>query len=161
MALFKTLKRFVAPKKKAKTNSPKKKKVKVNAKKQTKKIKKPSLKKTLKKTVKRVKKIPAKPISKKKNSKTLKKTSKKAAEKMIGKIIHYYGKIDVGIIKLKAPLKVGDKIHIKGAHDDFSQDVSSMQYNHKDISTCAKGKEVGIKVTQRVHENDKVFILKK
>ena len=63
----------------------------------------------------------------------------------------------MGIIKLKAELNTGDKIHIKGAHDDFTQVVTSMQVNHKDISSAKKGAEVGIKVPKRAHENDKVY----
>jgi putative protease len=78
-------------------------------------------------------------------------------ETEIGLVTHYFGKISVGIIKLKAPLRVGDKIHIKGANDDFYQLVTSMQLNHQDISYAPRGAEIGIKVNQRVHENDKVY----
>ncbi|UCG35246.1 MAG: translation elongation factor-like protein [Candidatus Omnitrophota bacterium] len=72
-------------------------------------------------------------------------------------ITHYFGKISVGIIKLKSELRVGDKIHINGVHDDFSQVIKSMQINRKDVSCAKKGNEVGIKVARRVHENDKVY----
>lgn len=82
---------------------------------------------------------------------------REAKEQEIGVVTHYFGKISVGIIKLKAPLSVGDRIHIKGAHDDFTQTVNSMQLNHQDISSAKKGDEIGIKVTQRVHENDIVY----
>ncbi|MBU0635238.1 MAG: translation elongation factor-like protein [Candidatus Omnitrophica bacterium] len=85
----------------------------------------------------------------------------KSKEKIAGVIIHYFGKINVGIIKLKAELKVGDKIHIKGAHDDFTQVVKSMQFDHKPLSRASKGKEIGILVSQRVHENDKVYFAEK
>ena len=83
--------------------------------------------------------------------------TKKVTEKEIGVVTHYFGKISVGIIKLKAPLNVGDKIHIKGAHDDFRQVIKSMQLNHKDIRRGKKGDEIGIKVKARVHENDRVY----
>ena len=78
-------------------------------------------------------------------------------EREIGVITHYFGKISVGIIKLKDTLKVGDKIHIKGQHDDFIQTVDSMQLEHKEIEEAQNGSEVGIKVIGKVHENDKVF----
>ena len=81
----------------------------------------------------------------------------KPKEKPIGIITHYFGKISVGIIKLKSTLKVGDSIQIKGAHSDFFQVVTSMQANHKDITRAVKGAEIGIKVSQRVHENDRVY----
>lgn len=78
-------------------------------------------------------------------------------EKKIGVITHYFGKISVGIIKLDAPLKVGDTIHIKGAHDDFSQSVDSIQIEHDSVESASKGEEVGIKVIQKVHPNDEVY----
>jgi len=78
-------------------------------------------------------------------------------EREVGVITHYFGKISVGIIKLKDTLKVGDKIHIKGQHDDFTQTVDSIQLEHKEITEAQKGSEVGIKVICKVHENDRVF----
>lgn len=93
-----------------------------------------------------------------------KKAKKKALRtpegKQIGVITHHFGKINVGIIKLSSSLKVGDKIHIQGAHDDFTQVIKSMQCDHKDITVAKKGLEVGIKVSRPVHENDKVYLVK-
>ncbi len=80
-------------------------------------------------------------------------------EKEIGIITHYFGNISVGIIKLDAPLKVGDTIHIKGAHDDFSQTIDSMQIEHEEVVSAKEGDLVGLKVIQQVHVNDKVFIV--
>jgi putative protease len=118
--------------------------------------KKRVVKKALKSKAKR-KSPPKKKVLKPRKSSGRKRPSPEVKEKEIGIITHYFGKISVGIIKLKGPLAVGEKIHIKGAHDDFTQAVSSMQLNHKDISRAKKGDEVGIKVTQRVHENDRVY----
>lgn len=83
---------------------------------------------------------------------------KKPAEKEIGRITHYFSKISVGIIKLKGQLRVGQEVHIKGAHDDFRQVVTSMQLNHQAIAAADKADEVGIAVTQPVHENDRVYL---
>lgn len=81
-----------------------------------------------------------------------------AEEKLIGKITHYYGKIGVGIIELTdGTLKVGEKIHIKGVHDDFEQAVESIQIEHKNVEQAKKGDVIGVKVTSKVHENDKVY----
>lgn len=79
------------------------------------------------------------------------------AEQEIGKISHYYNHLDVGIIELSAPLKVGDTIHIKGAHDNFTQTVESMQVEHNNVEEAKAGESVGIKVSQKVHERDKVY----
>jgi len=78
-------------------------------------------------------------------------------EKEIGTISHFYNKISVGIIELQDALKVGDTIHIKGAHDDFTQTIDSMQIEHASVKEAKKGDSVGVKVTGHVHENDKVF----
>ena len=80
-------------------------------------------------------------------------------EKKIGVITHYFGHISVGIIKLDAPLKVGDNIHIKGAHDDITQSVDSMQIEHENVESAGKGDEVGIKVADKVHPHDEVYLV--
>ncbi|MBI4050325.1 MAG: hypothetical protein HY398_02650 [Candidatus Doudnabacteria bacterium] len=80
-----------------------------------------------------------------------------AEEKKIGKVTHYYGKLGVAIVKLQKPLKVGDKVHFKGAHDDFTQEIRELQYEHQALAAAKAGQEVGIKVEQKVHENDEVL----
>jgi len=80
-------------------------------------------------------------------------------EKKIGVITHYFGHISVGIIKLDAPLKVGDEIHIKGAHDDITQSVDSIQIEHESVESAGKGEEVGIKVVGKVHPHDEVYLV--
>ncbi len=109
-------------------------------------------KKVSKRKVKKSKKI--KPAKKKT---VKKKQPKKIKEKEIGVVTHYFGKIKVGIVKLKNPLKVGDTIAIKGAHVDFSQTIKSMQVNHQNVSVAKKNAEIGIKVKKKVHPNDKVY----
>ena len=79
------------------------------------------------------------------------------AEKKIGVISHYFNHLEVGIVNLSAPLKVGDTIRIKGAHDDFTQTVESMQVEHRNVAEANIGDAVGMKVSQKVHENDTVY----
>jgi len=80
-----------------------------------------------------------------------------AEEKEIGKITHYYGHIDVGIVELTDKLKVGDTIHIKGHSADFTQNVDSMQIEHNNVSEANSGDVVGIKVNEKVHPGDTVY----
>lgn len=80
-----------------------------------------------------------------------------AEEKLIGKISHYFGNINVGIIELTDNFSVGEKIHIKGSSTDFEQVVSSMQVDHKDITAAKAGDAIGIKVDQKVKEGDLVY----
>lgn len=77
--------------------------------------------------------------------------------KEMGKITHYYGHLNVGIIELSDALKVGDKIRIKGHTSDFTQDVQSLQIEHASVVEGKRGDVVGIKVSQKVHPHDRVY----
>ena len=78
-------------------------------------------------------------------------------EKEIGKITHYYGHLNVGIIQLTDTLKIGESIHIKGHSSDFTQPIDSLQIEHASVPEAKPGDSVGIKVAQKVHPGDKVF----
>jgi hypothetical protein len=78
-------------------------------------------------------------------------------ETMIGKVIHYYPKIGVAAVILEDHLAQGDRIHIYGPHDDVHQSVSSIEIEHVPIKEANRGQDVGIKVSERVHEGDVVF----
>ncbi|MDD5356294.1 MAG: translation elongation factor-like protein [Candidatus Omnitrophica bacterium] len=78
-------------------------------------------------------------------------------EILIGKITHYYGHLNVGIIELSDVLKVGDSIHIKGHSSDFVQPVLSMQIEHASVKEAQPGDLVGMKMDQKVHEHDSVY----
>jgi putative protease len=75
----------------------------------------------------------------------------------IGRITHYFSKIDVAVIELKAALSVGDTIAVKGPTTDFEQNVDSMQIEHKNVQRAEGGQSVGLKVMQRVRETDVVY----
>lgn len=81
-------------------------------------------------------------------------------EKPIGTVTHYYGGIEVAIVKFNKPVKVGAEIKFKGATTDFSQKIKSMQYEHQDIPAAKKGQEVGMKVDDKVREGDEVYEVK-
>jgi putative protease len=80
-----------------------------------------------------------------------------AEQKPIGEVTHYYGNIGVAIVKFNRKIEAGEEVHFKGSHTDFSQKIDSMQYDHKDIEKAKKGQEIGIKVSEKVREGDKVF----
>ncbi|MEK7173219.1 MAG: hypothetical protein AAB740_04590 [Patescibacteria group bacterium] len=111
-------------------------------------IKKKSVKKIAKKVV--VKKMIAK--------KPVKPKLKPKKEILAGEVVHYFDQIKVAVIKLKAPLAVGDGIRLAGGQDtDFKQKVQSMEVEHKKISKAKKGQEVGMKVKEKVRDGYKVF----
>lgn len=84
--------------------------------------------------------------------------TKEPKEELIGKITHYFDKIEVGIIEItKGKLAVGEEIHVKGATTDFEQVVDSMQIEHEQVKTAKKGDAIGLKVKDKVREGDEVY----
>lgn len=83
--------------------------------------------------------------------------SKSKEPKPIGVVTHYYGGIGVAIVKFNKTVKVGEKIHFKGATTDFDETIKSMQFNHADIAEAKKNQEVGIKTGDKVREGDEVY----
>ncbi len=82
---------------------------------------------------------------------------KAAAEKPIGAVTHFYGGLSVAIVKFSKAVARGQSVRFKGATTDFTQELSSMQFDHREIEKAAKGKEVGVKVKEKVREGDEVF----
>jgi putative protease len=97
-------------------------------------------------------------VKKKAAKKPAVKKPKVKKEKLLGKIAHYFDKISVAAINVKAPIKVGDVLHIKGHTTDFDQPVDSMQIEHVAVEKAKKGDDIGIKVSQYVREGDGVFL---
>jgi putative protease len=75
----------------------------------------------------------------------------------VGKISHFFPKISVAVIDLRAPLRVGDTITVKGPTTDFEQVVDSMQIEHKNVTSAEAGQSIGLKVVERVRETDIVY----
>lgn len=81
------------------------------------------------------------------------------ADKKIGKVVHFYDKILVAIVKLSAPLKTGAEIKFKSGDNEFVQTVDSMENEHKKIDSAKKGDEVGILVIQPIREKTEVYLI--
>lgn len=75
----------------------------------------------------------------------------------IGRVIHFFSKINVAIIELTLPLSVGDRILIKGPSTDFEQSVNSMQIDRKDIQRAEGGQNIGLKVVKPARERDVIY----
>jgi GTPase len=81
-------------------------------------------------------------------------------EEEIGRIIHYFSGISVGVLNLTlGTLTVGDTIHISGHRTELYQKVRSIQVEHREVSSAGKGILVGLKVDDAVRENDRVYKL--
>lgn len=58
----------------------------------------------------------------------------------------YFEKINVAIIKLTKPLKVGDQILIERPEGLFQQEIKSMQIDRKEVRIARTGSDIGLKV---------------
>lgn len=75
----------------------------------------------------------------------------------VGKIAHFFSKINVAVVELKETMSVGDKIRIQGPNTDFEQTVTSMQIEHESVKTAKAGQSIGLKVNDHVREQDVVY----
>lgn len=78
-------------------------------------------------------------------------------EKVIGEITHYFPHVSAAVVKLSAPLKVGDRVKIVGGGNEFEEEVASMQIDRKPIEGAKSGDEVGLEVKEKVREGYKVY----
>lgn len=90
--------------------------------------------------------------------KAVKKTKpiSKVKENIVGLVTHYFPKVQAAVIKLKAPVAIGDVLKFKGHTTDFTQNVTSMQIDHVSVNSAQKGQEIGLLVNSRVREHDAV-----
>ncbi len=84
-------------------------------------------------------------------------TENKTKEKPVGKVTHLYHKIGVVIAKLSGNVSVGDTLRFEGGEHSFEEKISSMQIDHKDVSSATKGDDVGMKISGPAREGDKVY----
>jgi len=77
--------------------------------------------------------------------------------KEVGRVSHFFTKISVAVIELTSTLSVGDRILVKGPTTNFEQTVDSMQIEHENVKAAKAGQSIGLKVDERVRENDTVY----
>ena len=75
-------------------------------------------------------------------------------EIVVGKVTEFFAHPVVAGIELNAPLKVGDRIHIKGHTTDLELTVESMQVDNANVDLASAGDNIGIKVSDRVRRGD-------
>ena len=139
--------------------------LKKSAKKKPAKKKVAAKKKAIKKVAKKVAKKKAvkrkvtkkKPATKRPAQKSAPKI--KEAGKVIGKVTHYFPQVRAAVVKLSAPLNIGDTIKIKGHTTDFTETVNSIQMDRAPINQGKKGQEIGLLVNSRVRQHDTVYKL--
>ena len=79
-------------------------------------------------------------------------------EEQVGVIVKFFSKPSVAALEVTSgTIKKGDLLHYKGHTTDFTEEVSSMEIDNQPVEEAKAGDLVGIKVKERVRENDKVY----
>ena len=79
-------------------------------------------------------------------------------EEKVGKVQKFFAKPSVAAIEVSTGLlRIGDRLHFKGHTTDFEETITSMQVEKEPIEEAKPGDVIGIKVKERVRENDTVY----
>jgi translation elongation factor EF-1alpha len=80
------------------------------------------------------------------------------SENQIGVVVNYYAKNGVAAVKvIRGSISKGDLLKYKGHTTDFTEAVMSMEIEKQTVEKVMEGDLVGVKVSQRVREKDKVY----
>jgi selenocysteine-specific translation elongation factor len=75
----------------------------------------------------------------------------------VGHVSDFFAHHVVAGINLTNTLKQGDTIHITGHTTEVEMVVESMQLNNANVSDASAGQAIGIKVPDRVRQEDTVY----
>ena len=78
-------------------------------------------------------------------------------ESAIGTVTHYFSQLSVAAVSLEQPLRVGERIHIRGHTTDLVQSVDSMQVDHAPVEEAKPGDDVALQVADHVRDHDKIY----
>lgn len=69
----------------------------------------------------------------------------------------FFENINVAVIRVTSPIRVGDTIIFETTNGLFQQELLSMQQNRKDIQLARSGSEIGIKVVMEPKVGGNVY----
>ena len=79
-------------------------------------------------------------------------------EELVGVIVKFFAKPSVAAIEItNGSIKTGDLLRYQGHTTDFTEEIKSMEIDNQQVEEAKVGDLVGIKVKERVRENDKVY----
>lgn len=80
------------------------------------------------------------------------------SENEVAVVVKFFANPSVAALKvISGVIRKGDLLNYKGATTDFTEAVVSMEMNNQTVEEAYPGDMVGIKVKERVRENDKVY----
>ena len=77
---------------------------------------------------------------------------------LVGRVVHFYDKIGVAVIKLEKPLKVGNNVKFVHGENEFTQTIESMQLEHVQVESGKKGQEIAVKVDKEAKSGTQVYL---
>ena len=81
-----------------------------------------------------------------------------ANKDLVGKVIHFYDKISVAVVKLEKALRVGDKVKFEHGENSFEQVIESMQLDHEQVSSGKKGQEIAVKTDKETKSGTLIYL---
>jgi hypothetical protein len=75
----------------------------------------------------------------------------------IGRVTHYFSQLSVAAVKLEAPIRVGQRIHIKGHTTDIEQTVDSLEVEHEQVESAGPNDDVALHVDDHVRDHDTIY----
>lgn len=75
----------------------------------------------------------------------------------VGRVSHFFGRINVAVIEVSGTISVGDRIAIKGPTTDIEQTIDSMEIEHAKVKQATKGQSIGMKINGHARENDTIY----
>jgi len=76
--------------------------------------------------------------------------------KPVGKVVHWYDKLSVAVIRLDGTLKAGTTVKVSHGDKEFTETISSMQLDHKPVTSGKKGQEIAVKLSEKATEGSVV-----
>jgi len=79
-------------------------------------------------------------------------------DEQVAVIVKFFAKPSVAALEVtNGTIKKGDMLRYKGHTTDFTEEISSMEIDNQVVDEVKVGDLVGVKVKERVRENDKVY----
>ncbi|MCG2775451.1 MAG: hypothetical protein L6406_07200 [Desulfobacterales bacterium] len=79
-------------------------------------------------------------------------------EEQVAVIVKFFAKPSVAALEVtNGTIKKGDILRYKGHTTDFTEEISSMEIDNQVVDEVKVGDLVGVKVKERVRENDTVY----
>jgi putative protease len=80
------------------------------------------------------------------------------SEEQVAVIVKFFAKPGVAALEVtNGSIKVGDVLRYKGHTTEFIEEVTSLEIDNQSVEEAKVGDLVGVKVKERVRENDKVY----